>query len=140
MPASWWSRVGATLLDGLILVVPFAILIGIAAAIDVPALIVLAYIVYFIVALFYAPVLMARQGDKNGQTYGKQAANIRVVADDGQPVGFGTGAMREMVGKTLLGTVTGGLYSIVDSLWPLWDGRKQAVHDKIGKTTVQRAG
>jgi uncharacterized RDD family membrane protein YckC len=31
-----------------------------------------------------------------------------------------------------------GLYSLVDYLWPLWDGKKQAVHDKFARTNVVR--
>ena len=32
----------------------------------------------------------------------------------------------------------GGIYSILDHLWPLWDDKKQAIHDKIAKTNVVR--
>ena len=28
------------------------------------------------------------------------------------------------------------LYGIADLLWPLWDAKKQAVHDKIARTNV----
>jgi uncharacterized RDD family membrane protein YckC len=37
----------------------------------------------------------------------------------------------------VLGTVL-GLYWLLDHLWPLWDGKKQAVHDKIARTNVVR--
>jgi uncharacterized RDD family membrane protein YckC len=37
----------------------------------------------------------------------------------------------------LVGSVT-GLYLLLDYLWPLWDDRKQAIHDKIAKTNVVR--
>jgi uncharacterized RDD family membrane protein YckC len=32
----------------------------------------------------------------------------------------------------------GGLYSILDGLWPLWDDKRQAIHDKAAKTNVVR--
>lgn len=32
----------------------------------------------------------------------------------------------------------GSLYSLLDYLWPLWDAKKQAIHDKIAKTNVVR--
>lgn len=32
----------------------------------------------------------------------------------------------------------GGLYTILDHLWPLWDSRRQALHDKIASTNVVR--
>ena len=31
-----------------------------------------------------------------------------------------------------------GLYWLVDHLWPLWDGKKQAIHDKLARTNVVR--
>jgi uncharacterized RDD family membrane protein YckC len=36
-----------------------------------------------------------------------------------------------------VGSIT-GLYSLLDDLWPLWDDKKQAIHDKIAKTNVVR--
>ena len=46
-------------------------------------------------------------------------------------------------GVGLLGLVPfvgsiGGLYSLLNYLWPLWDGKKQALHDKVAKTNVVR--
>jgi uncharacterized RDD family membrane protein YckC len=29
-----------------------------------------------------------------------------------------------------------GLYPVIDGLWPLWDSKRQALHDKIAKTNV----
>ena len=31
-----------------------------------------------------------------------------------------------------------GIYSLLDHLWPLWDGKKQAIHDKVARTNVVR--
>ena len=36
-----------------------------------------------------------------------------------------------------VGSVT-GLYTLLDYLWPLWDDKRQAIHDKIAKTNVVR--
>ncbi len=45
-------------------------------------------------------------------------------------------------GPALLGlTSVGGLsalYSLLDYLWPLWDGKRQALHDKLARTNVVR--
>lgn len=30
------------------------------------------------------------------------------------------------------------IYGLLDDLWPLWDGKKQAIHDKIARTNVVR--
>jgi uncharacterized RDD family membrane protein YckC len=32
--------------------------------------------------------------------------------------------------------ILGSLFTILDSLWPLWDDRRQALHDKAGATNV----
>ncbi len=32
-----------------------------------------------------------------------------------------------------------GLIGLLDYLWPLWDGKKQALHDKVARTNVVRA-
>jgi hypothetical protein len=32
----------------------------------------------------------------------------------------------------------GSVYSLLDDLWPLWDGRRQALHDKVARTNVVR--
>lgn len=47
---------------------------------------------------------------------------------------FGVGLLRVVPVLGLLGS----LYSIVDGLWPLWDGRRQALHDKVARTQVVR--
>ena len=31
-----------------------------------------------------------------------------------------------------------GIYSLLNYLWPLWDDKKQAIHDKVAKTNVVR--
>ena len=136
-PAGWWSRVGATLIDGLIIVIPLIVIAIVGAVVGSSGLIAVGYVLTFVAALLYAPYLMARDGDDNGQTVGKSALGIRVVRDDGQPMDFGKGVIRDFVGKTILGFVP--LYSLIDVLFPLFDDRDQAIHDKLGSTTVRRA-
>ena len=41
----------------------------------------------------------------------------------------------------VLGSFVGyatSMYVLLDSLWPLWDGKRQALHDKAAKTNVVR--
>ena len=38
----------------------------------------------------------------------------------------------------LLGQLVYSCYTLVNYLWPVWDPRRQAVHDKIGRTLVVR--
>lgn len=131
--AGWWSRVGATLLDGLILLIPL-IIVGVVVGSDAAGV---TYAITLLISLLYAPLLMARTGDDNGQTLGKQALGIRVRHESGEPMTFGRGVLRDFVGKTVLGLTV--IYTLVDSLWPLWDKRNQALHDKIGSTRVVKA-
>ena len=86
-----------------------------------------------IVALLYAPALMART---NGQTLGRMALGIRVVRANGKPIDFGYAALREVAVKWLLinavgGSFTFGLAPLIDYLWPLWDEENRALHDMV---------
>jgi uncharacterized RDD family membrane protein YckC len=147
--AGWWSRVGAQLLDGLILTVPViaivVVVVVVAAGSDVGAILfgIIASFAYVIAVFFYAPVLMKRPGPNNGQTWGKQALGIRVVRDTGQPVDLGYGMLREVAVKWFLFNFVGGFFfsipTIVNYLWPLWDDQNRALHDMIVKSHVVRA-
>jgi uncharacterized RDD family membrane protein YckC len=145
--AGWGSRVGATLLDGLILVVPVALIVALVVAVvlagsEVGGLVIglIAMLAFVVASLFYAPVLMAREGPRNGQTWGKQIVGVRVTRDDGRPVELGFGFMRELVVKNLLFGVVGGFLfyipTIVNLLWPLWDDQNRTLHDMLVKTHV----
>jgi uncharacterized RDD family membrane protein YckC len=149
--AGWWSRVGAALIDsvivgvgGLLLLVaitaPFSI--GFFAGedagwISIVVGLFLAIICVSIMALLYAPALMART---NGKTLGRMAVGIRVVRANGKAMTFGFAMLREVAVKTLLfgiaAAITGGLATLADVLWPLWDEENRALHDFIVDTRV----
>jgi uncharacterized RDD family membrane protein YckC len=147
--ASWGSRVGATLIDWLILAVPAVVLtvivVAIAAGSDTGAIVtgILGFLTYLVVLFIYAPVLMARGGTYNGQTWGKQMLGIRVVRDNGQTMGFGWAALREIAVKALAVSIASSIIPFIpwllDSLWPLWDDENRALHDMICSTHVVRA-
>jgi uncharacterized RDD family membrane protein YckC len=147
--ASWGSRVGAQLLDALIVAIPSVVLvllvIGVfAAGSDIGGIVtaIIAFFAYVLVVLLYAPVLMAREGEHNGQTWGKQILGITVVRDEGQPVGFGFAFLREFVVKNLLfgtvGSLFAGIPTLADYLWPLWDDENRCLHDMVVSTHVVR--
>lgn len=46
---------------------------------------------------------------------------------------------RRWIGLQGLGQVLGALYTVLDGLWPLWDARRQALHDKLAGTCVVTA-
>lgn len=147
--AGWWSRVGAAVIDGLIvLVLAFAIMaplgIGVFAVDEGDSGGIIALVLGFIVAMFviafvalaYAPLLMART---NGQTVGRMVCGIRVVRADGQKMTLGFAALREVAVKALLigavaGSITFGFAGLLDVLWPLWDDENRALHDFVVNT------
>ena len=151
--AGWWSRVGATLIDGLIISVGALIILALFGSVfsvgffaseetGVASLIVglmLSVVAIAIVALLYAPLMMDRT---NGKTLGRMAMGIRVVRANGQPMTFGWAMLREVAVKSLLfgiaGSLTFGLASLADYLWPLWDDENRALHDFIVDTRVVR--
>ena len=144
--AGWGRRVGAALIDGLIISIPVVlislVLIGAVvaggdsnsdggiAAIIISVL--LTVLVAAVVAIFYAPVMMSRT---NGKTVGRMVAGTRVIRADGQPMTFGTAFVREVLLKIVAAgivnavTIVGFLGSLIDVLWPLWDDENRALHD-----------
>jgi uncharacterized RDD family membrane protein YckC len=71
------------------------------------------------------------------QTPAKQLLKMRCVRlDENRPATFGEMAMRELVGKTLLGNVTFGISTIVGGIMVFTDDNNQALWDKIAGTTV----
>jgi uncharacterized RDD family membrane protein YckC len=152
--AGWWSRAGAQLIDwviigagGLVLLIaitaPFSI--GFFADEDVGIVSVVVGLLFAtlcvsIIALLYAPAMMART---NGQTLGRMVTGIRVVRAKGEPMTFGFAMLREVAVKALLfgiaGSLTFGLAQLADYLWPLWDEENRALHDFIVDTRVIRA-
>ncbi len=131
--AGYGSRVGATILDGLLVGV-VAVLLMAVVAVSGDDLNYVVVGVALLASLVYAPVLMCRSGAHNGQTFGKQALGIRVVREDARPIAASTALMREFVGKGLLGLVP--FFTFVDFLLPLGDPRRQAIHDKLASTFV----
>ena len=146
--ASWGSRVAATLIDWLILLVPAILLaiivVAIATGSDTGAIVtgVLFFLAYLLVLFIYAPMLIMRPGEHNGQTWGKQLIGIRVVRDNGQAMSFGWAALREIAVKGLLVSIASSIIPLIpwllDNLWPLWDDENRALHDMIVSTHVIR--
>jgi uncharacterized RDD family membrane protein YckC len=144
--AGWGTRLAAYLIDGLILLVPVIILTVVVVAVatnsDTGAWVtaVLGFLVYLAALLLYAPLLMAREGPHNGQTWGKQLLDIRVVRDSGESMSFGWAALREIVVKGFAVTLASSIIPFIpwflNYFWPLWDDQNRALHDMVVSTHV----
>ena len=143
--AEYPARVGAAVVDafvrfGIILAIalPIVLATGIDASEDEDGVLT-AVLIGAAVALTYAPIMMTRTG---GQTVGHRATSTRIVqAADGAPVVGGAAVVREVLVKGLLieflaGSLLFGIPVLLNYLWPLWDERNDALHDKICGTRV----
>jgi len=130
--AGWWHRVGAYLLDVVVLILALVV-VGIGFAIG-DALGLLLLVAWFVAFLIGYWVLL--EGSESGQTIGKRLVGIRVRADHGGRAGYGKAFARNLVARVI------GLFpfvGLIDVLWPLWDDKHQCLHDKAASTIVIRA-
>lgn len=128
---SWGARAGALILDGLIIGVIAVVLLAITGIGGF-----LGLLMWLAVSVAYHALTMTRSGEHNGQTFGKQAANLRVVRDDGQPITFTTAALREGGLKGLGWWFTFGVGFLIDTLWPLGERENRSLHDLAMSTHV----
>ncbi|MFI5036368.1 MAG: RDD family protein [Acidimicrobiales bacterium] len=142
--AGWWSRVGATVLDNLILAVPSlgAYLLGdaVASATVGVLLAVTVQAVYMILLLSHP----------SGQTIGNRLVGTRVRdARTGQAISRQQAARRWVLlglyfGFQFVGSPRGGLtatvslLALVDVLFPLMNPKRQTWHDLLAGTVVVR--
>jgi uncharacterized RDD family membrane protein YckC len=144
--ANWGSRLGAYIIDGLIVAVPALLLLGLFGVgflangdsgnggfVALIGGLILTVLVIVVVSFIYAPLLMARKGARNGQTLGKQLLGIRAVRDNGMPWDFGSAALREVVLKNLAVGIASSIIPLIpwflNFFWPLWDDQNRALHD-----------
>jgi uncharacterized RDD family membrane protein YckC len=93
---------------------------------------VLGGIIGLVLTLLYGAILC---GSARGQTIGMMAVGARAVdGDHGGPIGFGRALWRAFF--EYLMAVLCLLPWILDMLWPAWDKRHQAWHDKVANTIV----
>ncbi|MGA2433514.1 MAG: RDD family protein [Acidimicrobiales bacterium] len=141
--ASWGQRVGASLVDYLILLAPLVVLkVLLGSVVGAVALVVLE------AAYFVTQWLMY-----DGRTVGNRAVRTQVRDEvTGGEISNKQALWRyfylevaiifEIVGAgansaTLL--LLAGAYFLVDLFFPLWDQRNQTLHDKLAKTIVVSA-
>ena len=121
--AGFGARLGAYLIDVVIITIPVAIIYAIDASLANLAslLLGLAYFTYF-------------EGS-TGQTIGKRALSLRVVdaRNESGAIGYGRAVIR------YIGRIVSGLPLALGYLWMLWDGEKQTWHDKFASSYVVRS-
>ena len=139
--ASWGRRVGAYLLDVLVIALPLIVIIVVAIAAGDPddendgswAVIGIAYLATFLAPFVYFTLMHGRE---SGQSLGKKWVGIRVVdGSTGGPIGYG-----RAFGRYAISFVFGifVIPALLDYLWPLWDQKNQALHDKVVGSVVDR--
>jgi uncharacterized RDD family membrane protein YckC len=130
--ANWPQRVGAFLIDYLVIVVPIGIAIALASPSgnDSGAGALIAGVLYLVgIALWiYNRWILA---GRTGQSWGKQALGLKLLRmDNGQPIGGGMAFVRDIT-HTL-----DALPCYIGYFWPIWDNRRQTFADKIISTVV----
>jgi uncharacterized RDD family membrane protein YckC len=157
--SGWWLRVGARLLDQLftfLVALPFIgwfiyrYIVGVIKWVDdveaettagsapvvvvppweVLGWIVAAVIVQLLIAAAYEVFFLSR----SGATPGKKIVGISVrLRDRAGPPPMKTALIRT---ACYLGLGLVSVVNYLDVLWPLWDEKKQAIHDKVAATNV----
>ena len=124
-PAGFWRRLGAAVIDGILLGIVDTILrifLGVAGQL-IALVITIGYFTYF--------------HGTTGQTPGNAALGIRVVDvrdQIGRPIGYNRAFLRWLV------SIVSGLVVLLGFLWMLWDDRKQTWHDKASGSLPVHVG
>jgi len=139
---SWGRRFGATLADGLVLILPLLFVESFFTAVAGQLDGVLAGLV--VQGLY----IIKMTSSSRGQTIGNRVAHtsVRDAVTGGQISAVQAlkrwGFMTVLTLPVISGSSVGlGLYvvlALVDNLWPLFDKRNQTLHDKIAGTLVIR--
>jgi uncharacterized RDD family membrane protein YckC len=145
VPAGRGTRLGAQILDGVVVgvmvYIPFLIGAGLSAPTNdfepatVTPLALGAFLVGvagFIAWAYFTIVFVSR----NGQTIAKKWLDIKVVRSDGSPASLGRIFWLRNVVNGLLSIIP--LYAIIDSLF-IFSESRQCLHDKLADTIVVNA-
>jgi uncharacterized RDD family membrane protein YckC len=143
--AGWWRRVGATILDGLILLVfliPGIIaaaagptetkrctVLGESALCESPTDAALALTIILYVAGFLTWFVIYVRMLGRGATWGRKAAGYQILDERTlQPIGTGRAIGRYFA------AILSYLPCYLGYLWPLWDSENRTFHDMIVRT------
>ncbi|GAA0376026.1 RDD family protein [Bacillus horti] len=126
VPAGFWIRLWATLLDSIIIFLPINIVLFFLFQIDFAEDIsrLLSSLYYLLLPLFWS-----------GQTVGKAICRIRIVKTNGEDVHIGNMLLRVIVSGIIYG-ITFGIAAIVSVVMVCVREDKRALHDLIAGTCV----
>ena len=129
--AEWWRRFAALVIDVAVLWIPLTLL---TREMDRP----LRFVIGIVVGVTYFALL---NGGERGQTLGKKVWDVRVRdAATGGPLGPAKAALRYLVPSVIVAIpILGFVLWLIDGFWPLWDRRRQALHDKLAGSVVVAA-
>jgi uncharacterized RDD family membrane protein YckC len=152
--ATWGIRLGGYLIDTVIFVVVLVVLLlvfrhsntlevhlmarrGTTRRRHISAL---PFLVTAVLYVVYGTVLC---GSARGQTVGMRAVGVRAVRDGSfEVLGYGRALARAVV-EGLLRLIEFlfiflGVFWLLDMLFPLWDAKRQTLHDKVAGSVVLR--
>lgn len=115
--ASFWVRLGATVLDGLLLAVIGWIIPGESWQLE------------SLVQAVYSISFLALKG----ATPGKMALGLKVVSVDGEPLSWGKAIIRYVA------SIVSGLILFIGYIMIAFDDQKRGLHDRIAGTYVIKA-
>ena len=131
--AGWGQRLGALVIDELfIFIVTFCAVYTLGVRRSLAG----GMISLAMAGAYYAVL----NGSEMGQTFGKRAMGIQVrdAGGSGGTIGAQRAALRYVTVGLFRIVPFFGLFTLLDGLWPLWDPRRQALHDKIAGSVVVR--
>ena len=126
--AGFWIRLGACIIDALILVlIPYIIYRMFAACMTFPAISIhtIVFISWFIELAYFTGFWIWR-----GQTPGKMVLGIKVIRTDSSDITFAYALLR------YLGYIISTMTIFIGFIWIAFDSHKQGLHDKIADTYV----
>lgn len=137
IPAGFWIRLGAALIDGILLGITFSILGSLLVPIlgepsPDPDVFTQADGNHLIFNTILGIIYYTLMHGKFGATIGKLSVGIQVIRADGEPISYGRSAARYFA--EILSALTLG----IGYLMAAFDPQKRALHDHICKTRVIR--
>lgn len=128
--AGFWKRLGASVVDSLVLLIPLIAIIFVASALDNSPLSPILFGSGILGALLYYPLM---ESSSSQATVGKIAAGIIVTNLRGDRISFARALMR-MVLKTVVNAIN--VVALINAIVIGTSARKQGLHDMMAGTLV----